>query len=112
LFITISDVTYPGAARYIRQGCEHAGFRPRILQVADRGHTILGMVAANCGVALVPEPLRALPHDGVVFRQLQDPPSGELFVAWNKSKRSVVREQFVQTLASGSSLANAKLAED
>ena len=101
LFIAISDTTYPGAARYIREGCERAGFRPRILQAADRGHTMLGLVAANCGVALVPEPLRALPHQGIVFRPLQDPPAGELFVAWNKSRRSAIRDQFIESLASG-----------
>jgi len=98
LFIAISDTAYPGAARYIREGCERAGFRPRILQFAERGHTMLGLVAANCGIALVPEPLRALPHSGVVFRQLDDPPAGELFVAWNKARRSPVRDQFINTL--------------
>jgi DNA-binding transcriptional LysR family regulator len=98
-FIAISKATYPGAARYIHDSCERAGFRPRILHIADRGFTIPGLVAANCGVALVPEPLRALPHPGVVFRPLEDPPRGELFVAWNKSRRSVLRDKFIAALA-------------
>ena len=59
---------------------------------------MLGLVAANCGVALVPEPLRALPHEGIVFRQLEDAPSGELFVAWNKGRHSTLRDRFIQTL--------------
>ena len=112
MFIAISDTTYPGAARCIREGCERAGFRPRILQSADRGHTMLGLVAANCGIALVPRPLQALPHEGIVFRELQDPPSEALYVAWNKSKRSGVRDTFIQTLSQDPSLADAELAED
>jgi DNA-binding transcriptional LysR family regulator len=98
LFIAISDATYPGAARYIREACERAGFRPRILQVAERGYTILGLVAGNCGVALVPEPLRALPHPGVVFRKIENPPRGELYVAWNKTWPSPLRDRFIARL--------------
>ena len=63
----ISEQNYPGASRLVMEACAAAGFRPKILQTAERGHTILGLVAGNCGVALLPEPLRALPHPGVVF---------------------------------------------
>jgi DNA-binding transcriptional LysR family regulator len=69
LFMLISEDQFPGASRIMEHACEGAGFQPRVLQVADRGHTLLGMVAAGCGVALLPETLRALPHAGVVFRR-------------------------------------------
>lgn len=94
-FFVISEKNYPGAARFIAEACEVAGFRPRILQAAERGHTILGLVAGNCGVALLPEPLRALPHPGVVFRSLKEPPTGELFVAWNASRPAPLRDAFL-----------------
>jgi hypothetical protein len=31
---------------------------------------------------LLPESLKAMPHSGVVFRPLADPPVGDLFIAW------------------------------
>jgi DNA-binding transcriptional LysR family regulator len=82
LFLGISAETFPGASRHVTDACVRAGFRPKILQNVERGYTILGLVAGNCGVALLPESLKALPHPGIVFRQLADPPVADLFVAW------------------------------
>jgi DNA-binding transcriptional LysR family regulator len=97
-FIVISEQTYPGAARFLTDACRRAGFRPKILQTAERGYTILGLVAGNCGVTLLPESLQALPHPGVVFRPLADAPSGDLFVAWNPAIGSAATESFVASL--------------
>jgi DNA-binding transcriptional LysR family regulator len=81
-FLGISDQTYPSASQHVMQACKKAGFRPKIIQMVERGHTILGLVAGNCGVALLPESLEALPHPGIVFRHLADPPIADLFIAW------------------------------
>ncbi len=98
-FIVISEQTYPGAARFLTDACRQAGFRPKILQTAERGYTILGLVAGNCGVTLLPESLQALPHPGVVFRPLVDAPKGDLFVAWNPAKASATARGFLASLA-------------
>ena len=97
-FFVISEQNYPGASRFVLEACERAGFRPKILQAAERGHTILGLVAGNCGVALLPEPLRALPHPGVVFRPLVQPPTGDLFIAWPASQVSPLGLAFLNSL--------------
>jgi DNA-binding transcriptional LysR family regulator len=97
-FIVISEETYPGAAHYLKEACREAGFRPKILQTAERGFTILGLVAANCGVTLLPESLQVLPHPGVVFRPLQDPPAGDLFIAWRPASKSLLAQAFLATL--------------
>ncbi|HEY9171898.1 MAG TPA: LysR substrate-binding domain-containing protein [Verrucomicrobiae bacterium] len=97
-FIVISEQTYPGAAWFLTEACRRAGFRPRILQTAERGYTILGLVAGNCGVTLLPESLQALPHPGVVFRPLANAPSGDLFVAWNPAIESDVSRSFLASL--------------
>jgi DNA-binding transcriptional LysR family regulator len=97
-FFTISDKTYPGAARFIAAACEHAGLTPKILQAADRGFTILGLVASNRGVAILPESLRALPHPGIVFRPLADFPQSELFLAWHRSNRSPILQGLLDLL--------------
>jgi DNA-binding transcriptional LysR family regulator len=97
-FFTISDQHYPGASRYVVNACAAAGFRPRVLQAAERGHTILGLVAGQCGVAVLPEPLRALPHPGVVFRPLVDDVQADLFLAWDSARNSTVRDAFLRAI--------------
>jgi DNA-binding transcriptional LysR family regulator len=97
-FIVISDQTYPGAARVVAEACRRAGFRPRILQAVERGYTILGLVAGNCGVTLLPESLQALPHPGVVFRPLRDAPKADLFVAWQPGSESEATRAFLNSL--------------
>ena len=97
-FLVISQRNYPGASRLALEACEQAGFRPRILQTAERGHALLGLVASGCGVALLPEPLGSLPHAGVAFRPLADQPEAELVVAWNPSRSHPARDQFLNTL--------------
>jgi LysR family transcriptional regulator, benzoate and cis,cis-muconate-responsive activator of ben and cat genes len=94
VFLLISEEYFPGASRVMREACRHAGFKPRMLEV-ERGHTILSLVASGCGVALLPEPLRALPHASVVFRPPTEPITADLFVAWRKgldasAKRSLL----------------------
>ncbi len=97
-FIVISERNYPGASRFVQAACHEAGFRPKTLPSAARGHTILGLVAAGCGVALLPEPLQALPHPDVVFRPLAEPVSANLFVAWQPGRLSTAAENLLACL--------------
>ena len=97
-FFVISEQNYPGASRLVMEACAEAGFRPKILQTAERGHTILSLVAGNCGVALLPEPLRALPHPGVVFRPLARPTRSDFFLAWQADRAMPLRDAFVASL--------------
>lgn len=95
-FLGISEETYPGASRCAAEAFARAGFRPKFVQMVERGYTILGLVAGGCGVALVPSALRALPHAGVVFRPLAQPPTGDLFLAWRADNKSPALQQFLE----------------
>ncbi len=97
-FLGISEQTYPGASRYVTAACERAGFRPKILQMVERGYTILGLVASGCGVALLPESLKAMPHSGVVFRPLAQPVTADLFVAWRNGSVPSPLAEFLKSL--------------
>jgi DNA-binding transcriptional LysR family regulator len=99
-FLGISDRTYPAASKYVTNACQRAGFRPRFLQMVERGHTILGLVAGKCGVALVPESLKALPHPGIVFRPVTDPVAADLYIAWRAGQPAGVLENFLRLLGS------------
>jgi DNA-binding transcriptional LysR family regulator len=99
-FLGISEQTYPGASRCVAEAFAHAGFRPKFVQMVERGFTILGLVASGCGIALVPESLQALPHAGVVFRPLAQPPVADLYVAWRTDNPSPALQQFLAILPS------------
>jgi DNA-binding transcriptional LysR family regulator len=94
-FLGISAETFPGASRHVTDACIRAGFRPKFLQMVERGYTILGLVAGGCGVALLPESLKALPHPGIVFRPLEEPPIADLFVAWRTKLKPPALNEFL-----------------
>jgi len=98
LFLLISEDHFPGALRVMQEGCEAAGFCPRILSTAERGHTILGLVAAGCGVALLPDTLRALPHDGLVFRKPAQTIRADLYLAWRKGLERTIIDEFLAAI--------------
>jgi DNA-binding transcriptional LysR family regulator len=97
VFLLISEEHFPGAARVMREACSSAGFKPRTLEV-ERGHTILGMVGAGCGVALLPEALRALPHSNIVFRPLAKPIAADLFLAWRPGFDGAARRSLLASV--------------
>jgi DNA-binding transcriptional LysR family regulator len=61
-----------------------AGARPRYVQYVSQVHTILALVQAGLGLAVVPESAAALHPDGVAFVPLADgcSPAVELAAAW------------------------------
>ncbi len=70
-------VTHPSGQRSamfdtVMQACRSVGFLPaQIVEVRETA-TLVTFVAAGIGVALVPEPVRSLALEGVVFRPLAD----------------------------------------
>ncbi|CDO27640.1 MULTISPECIES: LysR substrate-binding domain-containing protein [Mycobacteriaceae] len=66
----------------VLRSCRAAGFVPRREHSAPGTAVLLALAAAGLGVAVVPESVRALPLDGVVFRDLVDGGTVELALAW------------------------------
>jgi DNA-binding transcriptional LysR family regulator len=98
-FIAISEESYPAAAHVISSACRRAGFRPKALQSAERGFTAISLVAANCGVALLPEALQALPHEGVIFCPLAQPVKADLFLAWHDQGQAELLRNFREAVS-------------
>ncbi|HTD05297.1 LysR substrate-binding domain-containing protein [Undibacterium sp.] len=70
-----SFVMYPhhagtGLSRQIQRLCREAGFEPRIVQEAQEASTIIGLVAAGCGVSILPESFRNIQLSGVAYRPM------------------------------------------
>jgi DNA-binding transcriptional LysR family regulator len=53
--------------------CRAAGFRPEVAQQVRESSTIVGLVAAGVGVAIVPRDTRFIQLEGVVYKSLLDP---------------------------------------
>lgn len=53
--------------------CRAAGFVPHIAQEAGEASTIIGLVAAGCGISLLPSSFDRIRMNGVVYRPLTDP---------------------------------------
>jgi DNA-binding transcriptional LysR family regulator len=87
-----------GASLYdaIVGACRRAGFAPRIEQEAIQMQTIVSLVAARMGVALVPASLEHLRRTGVVYRPLADARGRvEIGIAWRTGDDAPAVRAFV-----------------
>jgi DNA-binding transcriptional LysR family regulator len=76
--------------------CRRAGFAPRIEQEAIQMQTIVSLVAARMGVALVPAALEHLRRTGVVYRPLADARARvEIGIAWRTGDDAPAVRAFV-----------------
>jgi DNA-binding transcriptional LysR family regulator len=76
--------------------CRAAGFTPRIEQEAIQTPTIVSLVAAGMGVALVPQSLRHMRRTGVVYRPLAETsPLMEVGLAWREGDEEPAVAAFV-----------------
>jgi DNA-binding transcriptional LysR family regulator len=72
-FIGISEETFPGRNDRIRGVCHEAGFTPNLHVFADSHASMIALVAAGQGVAIMPNEAEALPHPQVVFISIHHP---------------------------------------
>ncbi len=70
--IQYSPSLMPGLYTLILAACQHAGFLPRSQQQATQVQTMLSLVQAGLGVALVPSVVAGTPMVGVQFTPLAD----------------------------------------
>jgi DNA-binding transcriptional LysR family regulator len=76
--------------------CNRAGFSPRVEDQPNLMQTVLSLVEAEQGVAIVPACVRNLRSDGVRFFRLQpDDVRVELVAAWNKESQSPALRAFL-----------------
>jgi len=95
-FIGMSESSYPGYRGWLRETCQKVGFSPRVLQDADIERTVIHSVAAGLGVALLPEQVKKLPHEKVVFRPLKPAVATESCIAWKRGNPSAPLKAYIQ----------------
>ena len=83
----------------VQRVCQAAGFTPRREHEAPGTAVLLPLVAAGLGVALVPASVRAVPLDGVVFREVPDAGTIDLALAWRRHESSALVRSVLAELA-------------
>lgn len=82
----------------VLRSCREAGFVPRREHEAPSTAVLLALVAAGLGVAVVPASVRALPLEGVIFRDLLDAGSVELSLAYRTADDNPVVDAVIEVL--------------
>jgi DNA-binding transcriptional LysR family regulator len=94
-------VMYPHAAGtgiylQIYNLCHAAGFVPHVAQEAGESSIIIGLVAAGCGVSIMPNSFDCIRMEGVCYRPLSDAGAGTaLLLAQRKAEQAPLVDAFV-----------------
>ncbi|MGH9837458.1 MAG: LysR family transcriptional regulator [Blastocatellia bacterium] len=76
--------------------CHGAGFNPRVVQEATQMQTILSLVAAGIGIALIPATVQSLRGEGVIYKPLREQtPATGIAIVWRKDDSATVLENFL-----------------
>jgi DNA-binding transcriptional LysR family regulator len=96
-FVLVPRETVPVFHDAVLTACRVAGFMPRVSYEADHLPMLLGIVAAENAVALVPAAARKVRQHGIVLRSLSTLPSPlETVVAWRRDDPSPLVAAFLQ----------------
>lgn len=77
--------------------CRRSGFSPRVVQEAGQMQTILSLVAAGLGVALIPATVQSLRSEGVVYKPLRErTPGTGIAMIWPRGNESPMLENFAR----------------
>ncbi len=106
-FIGMSEDTFPGRNDRIRDTCRCAGFTPNLCLFANSHASMIALVAAGQGVAVMPNEAESLPHPQVVFMPLHHPIYHARSTAvWRKEIPSQSLDKFLKILFEDRGLVN------
>ncbi|MDX1965083.1 MAG: LysR substrate-binding domain-containing protein [Pirellulales bacterium] len=97
-FIVYPRDERPGLYVQVLKICEQAGFEPRIVQQSSQIPTILSLVAAGLGIAIVPASVLNTPWKGVIPLPLVTSYRSEIAVAALQSCDNPAAKPFLQSL--------------
>lgn len=101
-FVHFPRKSNPSLHDQVARYCLSAGFVPQVVQEAKLMQTIVGLVVAGLGVALVPASLMRLQREGVVYRPLAEREvASEMVAVWRRDNPSVTLPNFLAVLRQG-----------
>ena len=79
--------------------CSQAGFVPKVAQTAVFMVTILGLVAGETGISILPSHVQNLQRQGVVYRPIQEQTTTiKLTAVWLHNNSSTILQQFLNII--------------
>jgi DNA-binding transcriptional LysR family regulator len=93
-FIIFKKSAAPATRELLLGLCRSAGFEPEVVRESDRAQSIVDLVAAGIGVAIVPEHFGRYQSDLVLRPLTPPPPRVTLCMAWRKDESSPVLRTF------------------
>jgi DNA-binding transcriptional LysR family regulator len=93
-FVLFPREQAPGLHDAITAALAATGRLPTVIQEVPEMQTIVGLVASGLGVSLVPESVRALARNGVVYRPVSGAPSSELAMVTRRGDGSPLVRAF------------------
>ncbi len=95
-FILFPRFLAPGLYDLIISFCQQVEFSPQLAQEAIQMQTIVSLVAAEIGVAIVPESLQNLQRTGVVYKSfVEETPQVSIAMIWRKNDVSAILQKFL-----------------
>jgi DNA-binding transcriptional LysR family regulator len=88
----------PGFYDYCQRFFERIGFKPNAIPEPPDHHIMLGLIAEEQGIALIPASLRRVKYQGVVFREMKEERAKlriGIAVAYSDSNQSPVLHAFL-----------------
>ncbi len=98
-FVELGYARSPSFHAHVLRVCAAYGFRPKVSQSATEFFTVLALVAAGMGVAVVPRAVTQTRVEGVAYLPLDTPEAAwRVGAAWLPSAASPAREAFLSLL--------------
>lgn len=98
-FVLYSRTGAPDLFDAIVGFCRKAKFSPRVVDTPELWQSVLTLVEAGEGVALIPACVQQLRSTGVIFRTLRDPGCLlDVVLAWRQDAPSAIRDGFLALL--------------
>lgn len=96
-------LVYPGSSgsvvgEAVRRQCARAAFDPDVAVEVSDTSTMLGLVSAGIGIALIPRSAASLATSAVTLRELQEPERVEIALAWREDDTSPLLRAFLTAL--------------
>lgn len=107
-FILFHRQGAPGVFDTIVGACRSQGFSPQVENEPNSMQTILSLVEAEEGVAIVPASISNLRSNGVQFVRLMPDLHLDLIVAWSRGQTSVILRTFLDFLSANTDAIRAK----
>jgi DNA-binding transcriptional LysR family regulator len=98
-FIVPPRAVAPGLYDLVIARCHDSGFSPRIMQHARQMQTVVSLVAAGMGVALVPSSVQTLKRVGVEYKRLRGASAGvDIGILRSLNRQGQPQDNFIATM--------------